>query len=158
MGQGTSQPPEENLPVSYAVGIDVGSQSCSFCGLKPDKSIAVKPTNFVNAAPGFIVLLEHLEQLKVPPDQILVGLEATSRYGENLYQSLAHRGYQLCLLHPAQTHQFAKRRGLRAKTDKLDATTIAHVLLSAEARPGSVQSPVTCELSGVGAAAYPTEQ
>ena len=42
--------------------------------------------------------------------------------------------------HPAQTHQFAKRRGLRAKTDKLDATTIAHVLLSAEARPGYVPS------------------
>jgi transposase len=29
---------------------------------------------------------------------------------------------------------------LRAKTDKLDATTIAHVLLSAEARPGYVPS------------------
>lgn len=136
----TSQPAEEDLPVRYAVGIDVGSQSCSCCVLKPDKSIAIKPTNFVNAAPGFAALLEQLEHLKVPAGQILVGLEATSRYGENLYQFLAQRGYQLCLLHPAQTHQFAKRRGLRAKTDKLDATTIAHVLLSAEARPGYVPS------------------
>jgi hypothetical protein len=140
MGLVASELAAEDLPVSYAVGIDVGSQSCSFCVLTPDKSIVLKPANFVNAAPGFALLLEQLEQFQVPPGQILVGLEATSRYGENLYQFLAQRGYQLCLLHPGQTHQFAKRRGLRAKTDKLDATTIAHVLLSAEARPGYVPS------------------
>jgi transposase len=46
----------------------------------------------------------------------------------------------VCLLHPAQTHQWSKRRGLRAKTDKLDATTIARVLLSGEARRGYVPS------------------
>jgi hypothetical protein len=51
---------------------------------------------------------------------------------------LGSRGYQLCLLHPRQTHQFAQQRGLWAKTDKLDATTIARVLLSGEARAGYV--------------------
>src|SRR5437588_9595575 len=64
--------------------------------------------------------------------------ETTSRYGENLYHFLESRGYQLCLLHPRQTHQFAQQRGLRAKTDKLDATTIARLLLSGEARRGYV--------------------
>src|SRR5947208_13256216 len=64
--------------------------------------------------------------------------ETTSRYGENLYHFLESCGYQLCLLHPRQTHQFAQQRGLRAKTDKLDATTIARVLLSGEARRGYV--------------------
>lgn len=111
------------------VGIDVGSQSCSFCVLKPDKSIVIKATTFANTTVGFALLQEYLAGLQVPAHQMLVGLEATSRYGENLYQFLAHQGYQLCLLHPAQTHQFAKRRGLRAKTDKLDAITIAHVRL-----------------------------
>ena len=73
-----SQPAQEDLPVSYAVGIDVGSQSCSFCVLEPDKSSLMKPSNFANAAPGFAVLLDQLEQLQVSPSQILVGLEATS--------------------------------------------------------------------------------
>jgi transposase len=41
-------------------------------------------------------------------------------------------------LHPRQTHQFAQQRGLRAKTDRLDASTIARVLLSGEARRGYV--------------------
>lgn len=122
----------------YVVGIDIGSQSCSFCALKPDKRVVIKPTDIVNAASGFSVLQAHMERLGVPPDQILVGLEATSRYGDNLFHFLMNHGYQLCLLHPAQTHQFAKRRGLRAKTDKLDAITIGHVLLSGEARAGYV--------------------
>ncbi len=135
-----AQPSGEDLPVCCVVGIDVGSQSCSFCVLKPDKSIVIKATTFANTTAGFALLQEYLAGLPVPAQQMLVGLEATSRYGENLYQFLAHQGYQLCLLHPAQTHQFAKRRGLRAKTDKLDAITIAHVLLSAEARYGYVPS------------------
>jgi transposase len=79
-------------------------------------------------------------QLHVPADQVLIGLEATSRYGENLYRFLEGLSYQLCLLHPRQTHQFAEQRGLRAKTDRLDATTIARVLLSGEACRGYVPS------------------
>src|SRR5260370_14760242 len=67
-------------------------------------------------------------------------MEATSRYGENLYHELEQRGYVLRLLHPGQTHQFHQQQGLRAKTDRLDAMTIARVLLSGEARAGYVPS------------------
>src|SRR5260370_31268261 len=102
----------------YVVGVDIGMESCSFCVCSPEKSL--------------------LQQLGVAPDRVLIGLEATSRYGENLYHFLEGQGYQLCLLHPRQTHQFAQQRGLRAKTDRLDATTIARVLLSGEARRGYV--------------------
>jgi len=128
----------DGLTFQYVVGIDIGSQTCSLCGLKFDKSQVVKPTEFANDPTGFAHLLTKLEQLGVPPDQLLIGLEATSRYGENLYRFLQEQGYQLCLLHPRQTHQFAQQRGLRAKTDHLDATTIARVLLSGEARRGYV--------------------
>lgn len=139
MGQpDTPSSPVDASSFQYVVGIDIGSQTCSVCALKPDKSQVLKPINFANAAPGFAVLLEKLEHLAVSPWQILIGLEATSRYGENLYHFLESRGYQLCLLHPRQTHQFAQQRGLRAKTDKLDATTIARVLLSGDARRGYV--------------------
>ena len=123
---------------AYVVGIDIGSQTCDFCVLKPDKSQVIKSTEFANARPGFEVLHSKLVQLGVPPEQVLIGLEATSRYGENLYLFLEAQGYQLCLLHPRQTHQFAQQRGLRAKTDRIDATTIARVLLSGEARRGYV--------------------
>jgi hypothetical protein len=45
-------------------------------------------------------LQENLAQLDVSSEQILIGLEATSRYGENLYHFLDQCGYHLCLLHP----------------------------------------------------------
>jgi transposase len=123
---------------AYVVGIDVGSQRCDFCVLKPDKSQVLKSTAFANARAGFELLQSHLGQLGVPAADILIGLEATSRYGENLHRFLEAQGYQVCLLHPRQTHQFALQRGLRAKTDRIDAVTIARVLLSGEARRGYV--------------------
>jgi transposase len=64
------------------------------------------------------LLTKKLEGLGSSPLQVLIGLEATSRYGENLYHHLENLGYHLCLLHPRQTHSFAQQRGLRAKTDK----------------------------------------
>jgi hypothetical protein len=102
--------------------------------------VVVKPVTFANAKDGWEVLFEKLTRLDAVPKQILIGMEATSLYGENLYQEAQARGYQLCLLHPGQTHQFHRQQGLRAKTDRLDAMTIAKVLLSGEARAGYVPS------------------
>ena len=126
--------------LAYAVGSDIGLESCMMCCLTMEKRQVIKPSQFSNDAPGFEWLFAHLESLTVVPHQILVGLEATSRYGENLYHALRLRGYRVCLLHPGQIHAFAQPRGLRAKTDRLDATTIARALLSGEARFGDVPS------------------
>jgi transposase len=115
---------------SYVVGIDIGSKDCCFTVLTPQKQVVIKPTSMANAAAGFALLQHQLTRFGVAPQKIVIGLEATSRYGENLFHFLQQQGYHLCLLHPRQTHDFAKQRGLRAKTDRLDATTIAHVLLS----------------------------
>lgn len=57
-----------------------------------------------------------------------------------MYQELEQRGYVLRLLHTGQTHQFHRQQRLRAKTDRLDAMTIARMLLSGEARAGYVPS------------------
>ena len=131
---------KEEATIKYVCGIDIASQSCSGCICRPDKSVVVKSMDFANAKPGWSMLLDKLSQLNVPANQILIGMEATSRYWENLYHELEQRGYQLCLLHPRQTHQFHEQQGLRAKTDRLDAKTIARVVLSGEARAGYVPS------------------
>ncbi len=156
MAPSASSPPGEPSAPLYAVGIDIGSESCSFCILKPDKHVVFKPTGFANAASGFAFLIEKLEALGVSAHHILIGLEATSRYGENLYHFLESRGYQLCLLHPRQTHEFAQQRGLRAKTDKLDATTIARVAASWRCSCWLRAHGPDCDLPRVRALAYPT--
>ena len=130
--------PVDPTGCAVVVGIDVGSEHLVYTICQPDKRPLVKPTDLHNDGTGFHQLDQALHSLHVEPARILMGLEATSRYHENLYQFLAEHGYTLCLLHPRQTHQFAEQRGLRAKTDRLDATTIARVLLSGEARVGYV--------------------
>jgi len=136
----TSTLPSEHseTTIKYVCGIDIASQSCSGCIMRPRKEVMVKPTSFVNGHQGWSRWLERLAQLDASPDQILIGMEATSRYHENLYAELKKRGYQMCLLHPGQTHQFHQQQGLRAKTDRLDALTIARVLLSGEERAGYI--------------------
>lgn len=124
--------------ITYVCGVDIGSQSCVGCICRPDRSVVVKSMTFVNAREGWQIWEEKLSQLDASPQQILVGMEATSCYHENLSHELEQRGYVLRLLHPRQTHQFHERQGLRAKTDRLDAMTIAKVLLSGEARAGYV--------------------
>src|SRR5579859_6292062 len=136
----TSSPMPPPATLTYVVGIDIGMQSCMMCCLTMEKRQVIKPSQFSNDGAGFEWLFAHLELLKVAPHQILVGLEATSRYGENLYHALLKQGYRVCLLHPGQIHAFAQQRGLRAKTDRLDAITIARALLSGEARFGYVPS------------------
>ncbi len=79
---GSSDTPSSPVDASgfvYVVGIDIGSQTCSFCAYKPDKSQMIKPTEFANGTAGFGLLHKQLEQLGVSPHQILIGLEATFR-------------------------------------------------------------------------------
>jgi transposase len=148
----------EQVVTTHVVGIDIGMESCTMSCLTMDKRQIIKSTPFANAIQGFDWLFERLEGLGVAPKQILVGLEATSRYGENLLQALLKRGYQVCLLHPAQMHAFAQQRGLRAKTDQLDAVTIARALLSGEARFGYVRSRAGGDLSRTDAVTAPTQR
>jgi len=79
MEQSASPSLGETAVPRYAVGIDIGSESCSFCTLKSDKRVVIKPTAFANAASGFVFLTEKLEALGVSAHHILIGLEATSR-------------------------------------------------------------------------------
>ncbi len=129
---------EEEVTIKYVCGIDVGSQSCSGCICGPGKRVVVKASDFANTKEGWKVWEEKLTQLDATPNLIIIGMEATSRYQENRYHELEQKGYQMRLLHPGQTHHYHQQQGLRAKTDRLDAMTIARVLLSGEARVGYI--------------------
>ena len=158
MSQTTSGSSQEDAPIKYICGIDVGSQSCAGCVCRPDKSVVIKPVTFANAKEGWEVLFEKLTRLDAVLKQILIGMEATSRYGENLYQEAQARGYQLCLLHPGQTHQFHRQQGLRAKTDRLDAMTIAKVLLVWGSASRLRTQRTDHHVSRIGSFTYPLER
>ena len=132
---------EEETVIKYVCGIDIGSQSCSSCMCRPNKQVVVKPITIALTKDGWNVLLERLSQLEASPEQIVIGMEATSRYHENLYHELEQRGYQLRLLHPGQTHHFHQQQGRLTKTDQLDAMTIARALPSRGRARGVYSKP-----------------
>ena len=138
-----SSPPGDTCPPRYIVGLDVGSERCTVAALTPDKRVVLKPFAIANAGPGFDHLHQQVAPLPCSPAEIVIGLEATGRYWEHVYYFLQQRGYRLVLLHPAQTHHFAQRRGLRAKTDKLAAVTLARARRSDDLRPASVPDELT---------------
>ncbi|HEY4389704.1 MAG TPA: transposase [Ktedonobacteraceae bacterium] len=79
----TSSPIPPPTALAYVVGIDIGRESCLMCCLTMEKRQLIKPSPFSNDAVGFAWLFAQRERLKCSPQQILIGLEATSRYGEN---------------------------------------------------------------------------
>ncbi len=76
--------PDANPP-RYVVGLDVGSETCTVGVLTPDKRIVLKPVDLANASAGFDRLHQKLGQWGGLPQEMVVGLEATGRYWENVY-------------------------------------------------------------------------
>ena len=64
----------------------------------------------------------------------LVGMEPTGGYERALCSALAEAGVRYVKLHPNTILAFRKARGLRAKTDLIDAMLIAHYLADAVRR------------------------
>jgi transposase len=65
-----------------------------------------------------------------PPGSVLIGVEATGCLWEPLYDALTQAGYRVLVLNPRQTAAQAAAQGLRAKTDRIDAQTLARGLLA----------------------------
>jgi len=108
-------PSEEGAVIKYVCGIDIGSQSCAGCICRPDKSVVLKSIIFANAREGWQIWEEKLNQLDAPAGQILIGMEATSRYGENLYHELEQRGYVLRLATSRTTPSFSSATGVTSQ-------------------------------------------
>jgi len=77
----------------------VGSQAYVYSVLQPDKRTIVKPTEVAKRDTGFVQLHASLSQLGVPPQRILIGLEAAFIFGHLQYRSLIRglAGAQGCL-------------------------------------------------------------
>src|SRR6266705_3858811 len=90
------------------------------------------------------------------PDRSSLGWKPPPEMRENLYHELEQRGYVLRLLHPGQTHHFHQQRGLRAKTDRLDAMTIERRVVEWGGANGLCAKRASGYVSGIDALAYAT--
>jgi transposase len=132
--------------IRWVVGIDVAKQAHVVCALEaPSGAVRHKPSRIEATAEGYAVVRSWLETWSGQErETVLLGLEATGPLWEPLweplYDFLMQAGYQVLLLNPRQTASWASSLGLRAKTDGLDAQTLARGLLAGLARASTLPS------------------
>ena len=127
--------------VKYHVGVDVGKDRhhVSIRDLSQDKYC--KAFSFTNDHDGFMELIATLDELSSEKSDFLIGVEACS-YALNLSYFLMAMGFNLVEVNPFRAGQFRKAQGKKAKTDKIDARTIAAILALGDHKPLSIQDPI----------------
>jgi transposase len=126
--------------IGCVVGIDVAKRAHVVCALDAATgSVRQRPTSIEATSEGYAQLIAWLRAWGEPPT-LLVGVEATGSLWEPLYDALVLAGYTVVVLNPRQTAMWAASLGLRAKTDGLDAHTLARGLLAGYARGSTVPS------------------
>jgi transposase len=115
------------------VGIDIAAVSATAAWSMVSESEQVgvgKPLVFEQTPKGYTTLQRKLVATGIAPQQTLIVMEATSTYWIMLATHLHEEGYCVSVLNPAQAHHFAKAQLKRAKTDQLDAATLAQLAYS----------------------------
>lgn len=104
------------------VGIDVAKDTHVAAVMSDNGELAVEPFSFGNDAAGFSLLLSKLKPFD--KSDLLIGLESTGIYSENLICFLHGLQYKLAVINPIQTASLRKSNIRKTKTDKVDSLLI----------------------------------
>ena len=113
------------------IGIDVAKDKHDCCILDSDGTVRADCFTIFNNMDGFRQLLRAIRSCTKKSDKIKVGLEATGHYSYNILGFLLDNGLPVYVMNPLHTNLYRKSLSLRkTKTDRVDARTIATMLLS----------------------------
>ena len=113
------------------VGIDVAKDKHDCFILSSEGEVLADVFTIPNNAEGFDLLLQTIRRSTRPADKIKVGLEATGHYSYNILGFLLNKGLPTFVINPLHTNLYRKSLSLRkTKTDRVDARTIATMLMS----------------------------
>ena len=113
------------------VGIDVAKDKHDCFILSSEGEVLADVFTIPNNAEGFGNLLHTIRSCSRPTDKIKVGLEATGHYSYNILGFLLNKGLPTYVINPLHTNLYRKSLTLRkTKTDRIDARTIATMLMS----------------------------
>ena len=113
------------------VGIDVATDKHDCFIINSDGEVLFKAFSIANNRNGFNDLYQKIESVMEDVTKVKVGLEATGHYSYNLLGYLIDKGLPTYVINPLHTNLYRKSLSLRqTKTDKVDARTIASMLMS----------------------------
>lgn len=114
-----------------SVGIDVAKDKHDCIIISSEGEVLADVFTIPNNMDGFCCLLERIRTCSAHQGKIKVGLEATGHYSYNILGFLLDNGLTTYVLNPLHTNLYRKSLSLRkTKTDRVDARTIATMLLS----------------------------
>ena len=117
--------------IMICVGIDVAKDKHDCFILSSEGEVLADVFTIPNNAEGFDTLLQTIRRCTRPADKIKVGLEATGHYSYNILGFLLDCGLPTYVMNPLHTNLYRKSLTLRkTKTDRVDARTIATMLMS----------------------------
>ena len=113
------------------VGIDVAKDKHDCFITNSDGEVLFKPFTIPNNLDGFDDLYQKILSVMQDVNKVKVGIEATGHYSYNLLGYLIDKGFPTYVINPLHTNLYRKSLSLRqTKTDKVDAHTIASMLMS----------------------------
>lgn len=113
------------------VGIDVAKDKHDCFITNSDGEVLFKAFTISNNLDGFNELYQKIKSVMEDITKVKVGLEATGHYSYNLLGYLIDKGLPTYIINPLHTNLYRKSLSLRqTKTDKVDAHTIASMLMS----------------------------
>ncbi len=108
------------------VGIDIAKRNHYACLVSADGEVLVDPFPFTNDHQGFSLLLSHLSVYE--KSDLLIGMESTAHYAENLTAFLFPKGFRICIINPIQTASLRKGNIRKTKNDRIDSLMIVKAL------------------------------
>ena len=113
------------------VGIDVAKDKHDCFITNSDGEVLFQSFTIANNLFGFDDLYQKVVSVMENVSKVKVGLEATGHYSYNLLGYLFDKGFPTYIINPLHTNLYRKSLSLRqTKTDKVDARTIASMLMS----------------------------
>ena len=112
----------------YYVGIDIAKLNHFASVVSADGEVLIKLFKFTNDNDGFCTLLSALASYE--RGNLIIGLESTAHYADNLVEFLVSKRYQVCVINLIQTSTMRKNNIRETKTDKVDTLVIAKILIT----------------------------
>ena len=104
------------------VGIDIAKNTHWASAMNSDGEILLEPFSFQNNIEGFQKFISKLSNFD--KQKMLIGLESTAHYGENIISYLFSLDYKIGVINPIQTSNLRKSNIRKTKNDKVDTFII----------------------------------
>jgi transposase len=133
-------------PYNLFVGVDSAATTASVAWMASEHKVS-RALTIAQTPQGFSSLHQRLLSTGHPAQSILIVMEATGSYWMKLATTLAQAGFAVSVINPAQAHHFAKALLKQAKTDAIDAQTLAQLASSLQPAVWNPPPAIFVELS-----------